>query len=150
MQAFKVVAVVETSEGLSLYLSLFAPTRRIYFVGWWHRDGPFYLCRDYLSAKQFAQSILPRFPHLAIFEAECIPLEPQPRYFPAWFSTAIERLKWRGLVVEDVRAADSFLIQAGIAEPLQVWEILALEFRLLGEPIVEYRREDAECGVGNY
>jgi len=42
------------------------------------------------------------------------------------------------------------LIQAGIAEPLQVWEILALEFRLLGEPIVEYRREDAECEVGNY
>jgi hypothetical protein len=138
--AFKVVAVVKT-EGLTLYASLFGRTPRIYATGLWHRDGPFFLCRDLESAKEFAQIILPRFKHLAILQAECIPVMPRPRYVPVWYSNAFERLQWRSLVVQDAAVADRFLLQKGVPEHLQDWEILAYEFRLIGEPVVEFLRE---------
>jgi hypothetical protein len=138
--AFKVVAVVKT-EGSPLYASLLGRTPRIYASGLWHRDGPFFLCKDLESARQFAQTILPRFQHLAILQAECIPVMPRPRYVPVWYSNAFERLQWRSLIVQDVAAADRFLLQTGIPEHLQDWEILAYEFRLIGEPIVEFLRE---------
>jgi hypothetical protein len=138
--AFKVVAVIET-EGSPLYASLFGRTPRIYAAGLWHRDGPFFLCRDLESAKEFAQIILPRFKHLAILQAECIPVMPRPRYVPVWYSNAFERLQWRSLVVQDVAVADRFLLQKGVPEHLQDWEILAYEFRLIGEPVVEFLRE---------
>jgi len=138
--AFKVVAVVET-ESSPLYASLFGRTPRIYATGLWHRDGPFFLCRDVESAKEFAQTILPRFRHLAILQAECVPVTPRPKYVPIWFSCASERLQWRSLVVQDVAVADRFLLQKGVPEHLQDWEILAYEFRLIGEPVVEFLRE---------
>jgi hypothetical protein len=138
--AFKVVAVVKT-EGLTLYASLFGRTPLIYATGLWHRDGPFFLCRDLESAKEFAQIILPRFKHLAILQAECIPVMPRPRYVPVWYSNAFERLQWRSLVVQDAAVADRFLLQKGVPEHLQDWEILAYEFRLIGEPVVEFLRE---------
>jgi hypothetical protein len=138
--AFKVVAVVKT-EGSPLYASLLGRTPRIYASGLWHRDGPFFLCKDLESARQFAQTILPRFQHLAILQAECIPVMPRPRYVPVWYSNAFERLQWRSLVVQDVAAADRFLLQKGVPEHLQDWEILACEFRLIGEPVVEFLRE---------
>jgi hypothetical protein len=138
--AFKVVTVVRT-EGSTLYASLLGRTPRIYANGLWHKDGPFFLCTDLESAKQFAQTILPRFQHLAIFQAECIPVTPKPKYIPIWFSCALERLQWRGLVIQDVSAADRFLLLRGISEHLQDWEILAYEFRLIGEPVVEFLRE---------
>jgi hypothetical protein len=135
--AFKVVAVVKT-EGSPLYTSLFGRTPRIYATGLWHRDGPFFLCRDLESAKGFAQTILPRFQHLAILQAECVPVTPRPRYVPVWYSNAVDRLQWRSLIVQDVIAADRFLLQKGIPEQLQDWEILAYEFCLVGKPIVEF------------
>jgi hypothetical protein len=135
--AFKVVAVVKT-EGSPLYNSLFGRTPRIYATGLWHRDGPFFLCRDLESAKGFAQTILPRFQHLAILQAECVPVTPRPRYVPVWYSNAVDRLQWRSLIVQDVIAADRFLLQKGIPEQLQDWEILAYEFCLVGKPIVEF------------
>jgi hypothetical protein len=138
--AFKVVAVIET-EGSPLYASLFGRTPRIYAAGLWHKDGPFFLCKDLESARQFAQTILPRFQHLAILQAECIPVMPRPRYVPVWYSNAFERLQWRSLVVQDVAAADRFLLQKGVPEHLQDWEILAYEFRLIGEPVVEFLHE---------
>jgi hypothetical protein len=138
--AFKVVAVVKT-EGSTLYTSLFGRTPRIYVTKLWHRDGPFFLCRDLESAKEFAKTILPRFKHLAILQAECIPVTPRPKYVPIWFSCASERLQWRSLIVQDVAVADRFLLQKGIPEHLQDWEILAYEFRLIGEPVVEFLRE---------
>jgi len=138
--AFKVVAVVET-ESSPLYASLFGRTPRIYATGLWHRDGPFFLCRDLESAKEFAEIILPRFKHLAILQAECVPVTPRPKYIPIWFSCASERLQWRSLVVQDVAVADRFLLQKGVPEHLQDWEILAYEFRLIGEPVVEFLRE---------
>jgi len=138
--AFKVVAVVKT-EGPPLYASLLGCTPRIYANGLWHRDGPFFLCKDLESARQFAQTILPRFQHLAILQAECIPVMPRPRYVPVWYSNAFERLQWRSLVVQDVAVADRFLLQKGVPEHLQDWEILAYEFRLIGEPVVEFLRE---------
>jgi hypothetical protein len=138
--AFKVVTVVRT-EGSTLYASLLGRTPRIYANGLWHRDGPFFLCRDLESAKEFAQIILPRFKHLAILQAECIPVMPRPRYVPVWYSNAFERLQWRSLVVQDVAVADRFLLQKGVPEHLQDWEILAYEFRLIGEPVVEFVRE---------
>lgn len=137
--AFKVV-VVENPTIKPIYLSVLPSNQRIYSVRLWYWDGPFFLYRSLTAARQFAQSLLPRCSHLAIFEAECMPLEPQPKYFPAWFSTAIERLKWRGLVVEDARAADNYLIQTGIAEPVGESEILAIAFRLVGEPVQEIVR----------
>jgi hypothetical protein len=138
--AFKVVAVVKT-EGSTLYASLFGRTPLIYATELWHRDGPFFLCRDLESAKEFAQTILPRFKHLAILQAECVPVTPRPKYVPIWFSCASERLQWRSLVVQDVAVADRFLLQKGVPEHLQDWEILAYEFRLIGEPVVEFLRE---------
>ena len=135
--AFKVVAVVKT-EGSPLYTSLVGRTPRIYATGLWHRDGPFFLCRDLESAKGFAQTILPRFQHLAILSAECVPVTPRPRYVPVWYSNAVDRLQWRSLIVQDVIAADRFLLQKGIPEQLQDWEILAYEFCLVGKPIVEF------------
>jgi hypothetical protein len=93
------------------------------------------------SARQFAQTILPRFQHLAILQAECIPVMPRPRYVPVWYSNAFERLQWRSLIAQDVAVADRFLLQKGIPEHLQDWEILAYEFRLIGEPVVEFLRE---------
>jgi len=138
--AFKVVAVVKT-EGPTLYASLLGRTPRIYANGLWQKDGPFFLCKDLESARQFAQTILPRFQHLAILQAECIPVMPRPRYVPVWYSNAFERLQWRSLVVQDVAAADRFLLQKGVPEHLQDWEILAYEFRLIGEPVVEFLRE---------
>jgi len=138
--AFKVVAVIKT-EGSPLYASLLGRTPRIYASGLWHRDGPFFLCRDLESAKEFAQTILPRFKHLAILQAVCIPVTPRPKYVPIWFSCAFERLQWRSLVIRDVSAADQFLLLKGIPEHLQDWEILAYEFRLIGEPVVEFLRE---------
>jgi hypothetical protein len=138
--AFKVVAVVET-EGSPLYASLFGRTPRIYAAELWHKDGPFFLCKDLESARQFAQTILPRFKHLAILQAECVPITPRPRYVPAWYSNAFERLQWRSLVVQDVAVADRFLLQKGVPEQLQDWEILAYEFHLIGEPVVEFLRE---------
>jgi len=139
--AFKVVAVIRTAEGSTLYSSLVSRTPRIYANGLWHRDGPFFLCKDLESARQFAQTILPRFQHLAILQAECVPITPRPKYIPIWFSCALERLQWRGLVIQNVAAADRFLLLRGISEHLQDWEILAYEFRLIGEPIVEFLRE---------
>jgi len=139
--AFKVVAVIRTAEGSTLYSSLVSRTPRIYASGLWHRDGPFFLCKDLESARQFAQTILPRFQHLAILQAECVPVMPRPRYVPVWYSNAFERLQWRSLVVQDVAAADRFLLQKGVPEHLQDWEILACEFRLIGEPVVEFLRE---------
>jgi hypothetical protein len=47
-------------------------------------------------------------------------------------------LQWRSLIVQDVAAADRFLLQKGISEQLQDWEIIACEFRLIGEPVVEF------------
>jgi hypothetical protein len=138
--AFKVVAVFKT-EGPPLYASLFDRTPRIYPPNLWHRDGPFFLCKDLESARQFAQTILPRFQHLAILQAECIPVMPRPRYVPVWYSNAFERLQWRSLIAQDVAVADRFLLQKGIPEHLQDWEILAYEFRLIGEPVVEFLRE---------
>jgi hypothetical protein len=138
--AFKVVAVVKT-EGSPLYASLFGRTPRIYATGLWHRDGPFFLCRDLESAKEFAEIILPRFKHLAILRAECVPVTPRPRYVPAWYSNALEHLQWRSLVIQDVAAADQFLLLRGVPEKLQEWEVLAQSFRLIGEPIVEFLRE---------
>jgi hypothetical protein len=138
--AFKVVAVVKT-EGSTLYASLFGRTPRIYATKLWHRDGPFFLCRDLESAKEFAQTILPRFQHLAILQAECIPVIPRPKYVPVWYSNAFERLQWRSLVIQDVSAADQLLLLKGISEKWQDWEILAYEFRLIGEPVVEFLRE---------
>jgi len=138
--AFKVVAVIET-EGSPLYASLFGRTPRIYATELWHRDGPFFLCRDLESAKEFAEIILPRFKHLAILQAECVPVTPRPKCIPIWFSCASERLQWRSLVVQDVAVADRFLLRKGIPEHLQDWEILAYEFRLIGEPVVEFLRE---------
>jgi hypothetical protein len=139
--AFKVVAVIRTAEGSTLYSSLVSRTPRIYANGLWHRDGPFFLCKDLESARQFAQTILPRFQHLAILQAECVPVMPRPKYVPVWYSNAFERLQWRSLVVQDVAVADQFLLQKGVPEHLQDWEILAYEFRLIGEPIVEFLRE---------
>jgi hypothetical protein len=139
--AFKVVAVCKT-DGPLLYASLFGRTPRIYATELWHRDGPFFLCRDLESAKEFAQIILPRFKHLAILQAECIPVMPRPRYVPVWYSNAFERLQWRSLVAQDVAVADRFLLQKGIPEHLQDWEILAYEFRLIGEPVVEFLRKE--------
>jgi len=139
--AFKVVAVVKT-EGSPLYTSLFGRTPRIYATGLWHRDGPFFLCRDLESAKEFAQTILPRFEHLAILQAECVPVIPRPKYVPVWYSNASERLQWRSLIVQNVAVADRFLLQKGVPERLQDWEILAYEFRLIGEPVVEFLREE--------
>jgi hypothetical protein len=139
--AFKVVAVIRTAEGSTLYSSLVSRTPRIYANGLWHKDGPFFLCKDLESARQFAQTILPRFQHLAILQAECIPVMPRPRYVPVWYSNAFERLQWRSLVVQEVAVADQFLLQKGVPEHLQDWEILAYEFRLIGEPIVEFLRE---------
>jgi hypothetical protein len=139
--AFKVVAVVKT-EGSTLYASLFGRTPRIYATELWHRDGPFFLCRDLESAKEFAQTILPRFKHLAILQAECVPVMHRDRgMFQIWFSCALERLQWRSLIVQDVAVADRFLLRKGIPEHLQDWEILAYEFRLIGEPVVEFLRE---------
>jgi hypothetical protein len=138
--AFKVVAVVKT-EGSTLYASLFSRTPRLYVTELWHRDGPFFLCRDLESAKEFAKTILPRFKHLAILQAECVPVTPRPKYVPIWFSCASERLQWRSLIVQDVAVADRFLLQKGVPEHLQDWEILAYEFRLIGEPVVEFLRE---------
>jgi hypothetical protein len=138
--AFKVVAVVKT-EGSTLYISL-GRTPRIYATGLWHRDGPFFLCRDLESAKEFAQTILPRFERLAILQAECVPVIPRPKYVPVWYSNASERLQWRSLIVQNVTAADQFLLQKGVPERLQDWEILAYEFRLIGEPVVEFLREE--------
>jgi hypothetical protein len=66
---------------------------------------------------------------------------PRPKYVPVWYSNAIERLQWRSLIVQDVAAADRFLLQKGIPEQLQDWEILACEFRLIGKPVVEFLRE---------
>jgi hypothetical protein len=43
--------------------------------------------------------------------------------------------------VQDVAVADRFLLQKGVPEQLQDWEILAYEFRLIGEPVVEFLRE---------
>jgi hypothetical protein len=43
--------------------------------------------------------------------------------------------------VQDVAVADRFLLQTGIPEQLQDWEILACEFRLIGEPVIEFVRE---------
>jgi len=117
---------------------LLESTHRIYATGLWHTDGPFFLCSDLESAKEFAQTILPRFQHLAILQAECVPVIPKPKYIPIWFSRAPERLQWRGLVIQDVAAADRFLLLRGISEHLQDWEILAYEFRLMGEPVVEF------------
>jgi hypothetical protein len=139
--AFKVVAVIRTSEGSTLYSSLVSRTPRIYLPNLWHRDGPFFLCKDLESARQFAQTILPRFKHLAILQAECIPVMPRPRYVPVWYSNAFERLQWRSLIAQDVAVADRFLLRKGIPEHLQDWEILAYEFRLIGEPVVEFLRE---------
>ena len=139
--AFKVVAVIRTSKGSTLYSSLVSRTPRIYANGLWHRDGPFFLCKDLESARQFAQTILPRFQYLAILPAECVPVMPRPKYVPVWYSNAIERLQWRSLIVQDVAAADRFLLQKGIPEQLQDWEILACEFRLIGKPVVEFLRE---------
>jgi hypothetical protein len=138
--AFKVVAVFKT-EGPPLYASLFGRTPRIYVTELWHRDGPFFLCRDLESAKEFAKTILPRFKYLAILRAECVPVTPRPKYAPIWFSCASERLQWRSLIVQDVAVADRFLLQKGVPEHLQDWEILAYEFRLIGEPVVEFLRE---------
>jgi len=135
--AFKVVAVVKT-EGSPLYTSLVGRTPRIYVTGLWYRDGPFFLCGDLESAKKCAQTILPRFRHLAILPAECVPVTPRPRYVPVWYSNAVDRLQWRSLIVQDVIAADRFLLQKGIPEQLQDWEILAYEFCLVGKPIVEF------------
>jgi hypothetical protein len=129
------------TEGSTLYASLFGRTPRIYATELWHRDGPFFLCRDLESAKEFAQIILPRFKYLAILQAECIPVMPRPRYVPVWYSNAFERLQWRSLIAQDVAAADRFLLQKGIPEHLQDWEILAYKFRLIGEPVVEFLRE---------
>jgi hypothetical protein len=137
--AFKVVAVVKT-EGSTLYASLFSRTPRLYVTELWHRDGPFFLCRDLESAKEFAKTILPRFKHLAILQAECVPVTPRPKYVPIWFSCASECLQWRSLIVQDVAVADRFLLQKGVPEHLQDWEILAYEFRLKGEPVVEFLR----------
>jgi len=139
--AFKIVAIVRKTEGSPLYASLFGRTPRIYAAGLWHKDGPFFLCKDLESARQFAQTILPRFKHLGILQAECVPVTPRPKYIPIWFSCALERLQWRGLVIQDVAAADQFLLLRGISEHLQDWEILAYEFRLIGEPVVEFLRE---------
>jgi len=139
--AFKVVAVVGKTEGSTLYASLFGRTPRIYATRLWHRDGPFFLCKDLESARQFAQTILPRFQHLAILQAECIPVMPRPRYVPVWYSNAFERLQWRSLVIQDVAAADQFLLLKGIPEKLQEWEVLAQSFRLIGEQVVEFLRE---------
>jgi hypothetical protein len=66
---------------------------------------------------------------------------PRPKYVPVWYSNAIERLQWRSLIVQDVAVADRFLLQTGIPEQLQDWEILACEFRLIGEPVIEFVRE---------
>jgi hypothetical protein len=65
----------------------------------------------------------------------------RPKYVPIWFSCASERLQWRSLIVQDVAVADRFLLQKGVPEHLQDWEILAYEFRLIGEPVVEFLRE---------
>jgi hypothetical protein len=138
--AFKVVAVFK-AEGRLLYASLSDRTPRIYLPNLWHRDGPFFLCKDLGSARQFAQTILPRFQHSAILQAECVPVMPRPRYVPVWYSNAFERLQWRSLIAQDVAVADRFLLQKGISEHLQDWEILAYEFRLIGEPVVEVLRE---------
>jgi hypothetical protein len=66
---------------------------------------------------------------------------PRPKYVPVWYSNAIERLQWRSLVVQEASAADRFLLQKGIPEQLQDWEILVYEFRLIGEPVVQFLRE---------
>ena len=87
------------------------------------------------------QSLIHGVPHLAILQAQCTPIEPRPKYLPAWYSLALERIQWRSLVVQDVHAADEFLLTKGIAEPLPHSEILAFQFRLFGEPIAEFERD---------
>ena len=144
--AFKVV-VVEDSTVKPIYLSVLPSNQRVYLPSYWYWDGPFFLYQNLTAARQFAQSLLPRWRHLVIFRVECVLLEPQPKYFPAWFSTAVERLKWRGLVVEDVRAADNYLTQTGIAEPVGENEVLAIAFRLVGEPVEEIVKGGGSHGV---
>ena len=139
--AFKVVSVVRTDDGRTLYTSIHPSFRRIYEVGIFYTDGPFLLFADLDSAQKFAQSLIHGVPHLAILQAQCTPIEPRPKYLPAWYSLALERIQWRSLVVQNVHAADEFLLIKGIAEPLPHSEILAFQFRLFGEPVAVFERK---------
>jgi hypothetical protein len=131
---YKVVAVVSSNE----FASLLPQMRRVYRVGEWYDDGPFFLCRTHYMARWIA-AYFSDVGDLAIFRAQYEPVQPQPTLLPApelAISEAAER--WRRLIYQDPQHAD---VVDGLPHrcirPDSI--VLAWRFRLVGKPLVFLR-----------
>ena len=133
MKAFKVVIVLDDER----VASILPGTRRIYRVGDVNLEGPFFLCRTFRAARDFAEMWKEDFAHIAIYAAKCEPIK-QPKYFPCpLLANSLPALQWRELVCSAADEADLFLMQHGLNYILPDEWVLARSFELVGEPLAE-------------
>jgi len=133
MRAFKVVIVLDEER----VASVLPGTRRIYRVHDVNLEGPFFLCRTFRAARDFAEMWKEDFAHIAIYAAKCDPIK-QPKYFPCpLLANSLPALQWREIVCCDVEAADQFLVRHGINYIMPDAWVLARSFELIGEPLAE-------------
>jgi len=131
---YKVVAVVSENE----FASLLPQMRRVYRVDEWYDDGPFFLCRTRYMARWIA-AYFSDVGDLAIFHAQYEPVQPQPTLLPAPELACSEAAEcWRRAIYQDPEHADFVEgLPHRCIRPDSI--VLALRFRLVGEPIALLR-----------
>jgi hypothetical protein len=141
---YKVVAVVSSNE----FASLLPQMRRVYRVGEWYDDGPFFLCRTRYMARWIA-AYFSDVGDLAIFRAQYEPVQPQPTLLPAPELAASEAAEhWRRLVYQDPKHADAVDgLPHRCIRPDSI--VLAWRFRLIGKPLTLLRDGEWVAGPGD-
>ncbi len=149
VRAFKVVEVREPS-GLLSALTI----DRFYVPFNWNSGGPFFLYAFLDEAVEAAEEHCRIFRVTTrVYEAECLPIEPQPKLFPpapGWSPEFLLKViePWRELIrAGDIEGADEFLRRVNAYWHRPPNWVIAHGFALLDPPVVEVRYEGKQARV---